>query len=57
MPARMRQSGGLRRMRTMRIAQKRTLEDTWRHIGDLVATIQPRECSNYFVVREERLSD
>ncbi|WP_426435316.1 IS630 family transposase [Bradyrhizobium genosp. P] len=32
----------------MRIAQKRTLEDTWRHIGDLVATIQPRECSNYF---------
>lgn len=32
----------------MRIAQKRTLEDTWRHIGDLVTTIQPRECSNYF---------
>ena len=33
----------------MRIAQKRTLEDTWRHLGDLVTTIQPRECSNYFV--------
>jgi hypothetical protein len=33
----------------MRIAQKRTLEDTWRHIGDLVATITPAECSNYFV--------
>jgi transposase len=32
----------------MRIAQKRTLEDTWRHIGDLVTTIQPRECRNYF---------
>jgi transposase len=32
----------------MRIAQKRTIDDTWRHIGDLVATIQPRECSNYF---------
>ncbi|WP_245475103.1 IS630 family transposase [Bradyrhizobium sp. Leo121] len=32
----------------MRIAQKRTLEDTWRHLGNLVATIQPRECSNYF---------
>ncbi|HLH12712.1 MAG TPA: IS630 family transposase [Methylovirgula sp.] len=32
----------------MRIAQKRTLQDTWRHIGDLVTTIQPRECSNYF---------
>ena len=33
----------------MRIAQKRTLEDTWRHIGNLVATIKPRECANYFV--------
>jgi transposase len=32
----------------MRIAQMRTLEDTWRHIGDLVTAIQPRECSNYF---------
>jgi transposase len=32
----------------MRIAQKRTLEDTWRCIGDLVGTIQPNECSNYF---------
>lgn len=32
----------------MRIAQKRTLEDTWRQIGELVTTIQPRECSNYF---------
>ena len=32
----------------MRIAQKRTIEDTWRHIGDLVATIQPDECCNYF---------
>lgn len=32
----------------MRIAEKRTLEDTWRYLGDLVTTIQPRECSNYF---------
>ncbi len=32
----------------MRSAQKRTIEDTWRHIGDLLATIQPRECNNYF---------
>jgi transposase len=32
----------------MRIAQKRTLEDTWRSIGDLVTTIQPTECTNYF---------
>ena len=32
----------------MRTAQKRTVDDTWRHIGDLVATIQPSECTNYF---------
>ncbi|MGX9429114.1 transposase, partial [Bradyrhizobium sp. LeoA1S1] len=32
----------------MRIAQKRTLEDIWRHLGDLVTSIQPTECSNYF---------
>jgi len=32
----------------MRIAQKRTTQDTWRHIGDLIATIHPSECCNYF---------
>jgi putative transposase len=32
----------------MRMAQKRTPNDTWRHIGDLVATIPPSECSHYF---------
>ena len=32
----------------MRAAQKRSIEDTWRNIGSLVATIQPDECSNYF---------
>lgn len=32
----------------MRMAQKRTTQDTWRHIGDLIATIQPNECDNYF---------
>ena len=32
----------------MRIAQKRTIDDTWRHIGNLVDTIQPDECANYF---------
>jgi transposase len=32
----------------MRTAQKRTIEDTCRHLGQLVATIQPRECENYF---------
>ena len=33
----------------MRAAEKRTIEDTWRHIGRLVATINPGECNNYFV--------
>ena len=33
----------------MRCAQKRTSEETWRHIGSLVASIQPKECHNYFV--------
>ncbi|MCT7378050.1 IS630 family transposase, partial [Chelativorans sp. EGI FJ00035] len=28
--------------------QKRTIEETWRHIGHLVSTIQPGECENYF---------
>jgi transposase len=32
----------------MRMAQKRTIEDAWRHIGGLITTIQPQECSNYF---------
>ena len=32
----------------MRMAQKRTIDDVWRHIGSLVATIGSRECSNYF---------
>jgi transposase len=32
----------------MRLAQKRTVIDAWRHIGDLIATIEPSECSNYF---------
>ena len=31
----------------MRSAQRRTIEDTWRHIGNLVQTIQPSECANY----------
>lgn len=30
-----------------RAAQKRSLEDTWRHIGHLVATIKPVECATY----------
>ena len=32
----------------MRMAQKRTIEETWRHIGDLIDTIPPHQCANYF---------
>jgi hypothetical protein len=32
----------------MRAAQKRTVEDLWRHIASLISTIEARECSNYF---------
>jgi transposase len=32
----------------MRIAQKRSIDDIYRHIGSLVTTIQPDECNNYF---------
>jgi transposase len=32
----------------MRLAQKRSIDDTWRHIGTLVSTIAPTECHNYF---------
>ncbi|TGU54178.1 IS630 family transposase, partial [Mesorhizobium sp. M00.F.Ca.ET.186.01.1.1] len=32
----------------MRQAQKRTIEETWRHIGHLVETIEAAECKNYF---------
>lgn len=31
----------------MRQAQRRTIDDTWRHIGRLVETNQPHECANY----------
>ncbi|WP_024511057.1 transposase, partial [Bradyrhizobium sp. ARR65] len=32
----------------MRAAQNRAVDDICRHIGELVKTIQPRECANYF---------
>ena len=32
----------------MRQAQKRTVEETWRHIGRLCEEIKPDECANYF---------
>ena len=31
----------------MRMAQKRTIDDAWRHIGSLVQQITPTECANY----------
>src|SRR5690606_36722795 len=31
----------------MRMAQKRSAEDTWRHICHLVYTISPTACANY----------
>jgi putative transposase len=33
----------------MRMAQKRSVQDIWRHIGYLVGTISPNECANYFL--------
>ncbi|MEW5424982.1 transposase, partial [Amorphus sp. 3PC139-8] len=32
----------------MRMAQKRSRDDTWRHVGQLVQTIPSDECANYF---------
>jgi len=32
----------------MRMAQRRSVDDTWQHIGKLLTTIQPQECANYF---------
>lgn len=31
----------------MRIAQKRTIEDAWRYVGDLVSAVKANECANY----------
>ena len=32
----------------MRAAQKRSIDETSRHVGHLVSTIPPNECANYF---------
>lgn len=32
----------------MRMAQKRSLQDVWQHVGQIVSTISPVECANYF---------
>lgn len=31
----------------MRMAQKRTVEETWRYVGQLISTFTPKECQNY----------
>ena len=31
----------------MRMAQRRTIEETWRYLGRLIATVTPEECANY----------
>ena len=33
----------------MRMAQKRTVEETWRHVGHLIPTVTNQECTNYFI--------
>ncbi len=32
----------------MRMAQKRTIEETWRYLGSLIPQITPHECANFF---------
>lgn len=32
----------------MRLAQRRSIDDTWQHLGLLIRTIKPQECANYF---------
>lgn len=31
----------------MRLAQKRTAEETWRYLGHMITTIKPDQCHNY----------
>ena len=33
----------------IRNAQRRDFEDTWRHLGNLIGTIEPSECQNYIL--------
>ena len=33
----------------MRMAQKRTVEETWRHVGHLIPKVTNQECANYFI--------
>ena len=31
----------------MRMAERRTIEDAWRHVGKIVGSVAPEECANY----------
>ena len=31
----------------MRMAQKPTIEEAWKHVGHIVGTVSPQECANY----------
>jgi len=31
----------------MRMAQKRTIEEAWKHVGHIVGSVSPQECANY----------
>ena len=33
----------------MRMAQKRSTDETWRHVGTLMDTFSERECTNYLI--------
>ncbi len=35
------------KIKHMRMAQKRTIEEAWRYVGHLVGTVSKQECSNY----------
>ena len=32
----------------MRMAQRRTMEETWRYLGTLIEQVKPHECANFF---------
>lgn len=32
----------------MRMAERRTMEEAWKQVGNIVGSISPQECSNYF---------
>ena len=33
----------------MRMAQERSIEDTWKRVGQIIETVKANECRNYFI--------